>query len=427
MSQHININAIVLYLLPFIFQTVLEYEKFNRASTAIQILGFTLGPCLAYQQGLFALNPNAQGGMFGNVLIQNPWFYIILLMTQAIAYMVLTIFIENIKFSVKIKEQRAVEPAPSDELGSFSEDIEMDLKRLNSPDNHDPIKVSDLRKVYKNGNVAVENLSFGVEKGQIFGLLGPNGAGKSTTFNIITQLISRSGGRIELNGHSIDQKDKFEIYKDCGVCPQFDPLWELLTVKEHIAIFGRIKGLTGVELQENIDYYLDILHIRQHQNKRTYQLSGGNKRRLCVAISSIGAPSMQFMDEPSTGLDPLARFYLWDTIKQTIAMRNSSIVLTTHSMPEAESLCGKIGKFVASYYVLQMFACIGIMINGRFVCIGNTPYLKNKYGKGYKITLSKGPKFVGDMEIFIKEISERAKFLDDDGSDVYETYQVIIG
>lgn len=67
------------------------------------------------------------------------------------------------------------------------------------------------------------------------------------------------------------------------------------------------------------------------------------------------------------------------------------------------------------------------MINGRFVCIGNTPYLKNKYGKGYKITLSKGPKFVGDMEIFIKEISERAKFLDDDGSDVYETYQVIIG
>jgi len=406
-STYPVIALLFLYLLPFIFQTVLQVEGLVTLSIILQVVGFTVGPCLAFQQGLFALNPEAQGG-FNKVLIQSPWFYVGLLTTQATIYMIMTIVIENNKFNVKMKDVNAREAVHADDLGAFTEDIEVDLKRLLSPDNKDPIKVRDLRKVYKNGNVAIDNLSFGVEKGQIFGLLGPNGAGKSTTFNIITQLISRSGGKIELNGKSIDQKDKFDIYRDCGVCPQFDPLWELLTVKEHIEIFGLIKGLSGAELQENVDYYLDILHIRQHMNKRTYQLSGGNKRRLCVALSSIGAPSLQFMDEPSTGLDPLARYYLWDTIKQTMAMRNSSIILTTHSMPEAESLCGKIG----------------IMINGRFVCVGNTQYLKNKYGKGYKITLSRGPNCTGDMGQYMKEISAKAEFLDEDGSDVYETYQI---
>ena len=416
---------LVLYLLPFIFQTVLESEGFPGLSVALQVVGFLVGPCLAFQQGLFAMNPEAQGG-FNKVLIQSPWFYVTLLMAQATIYMVMTIVIENNKFNVRIKDADVKETVHADELGAFTEDLEIDLKRLLSPDNKDPIKVRDLRKVYKNGNVAIDNLSFGVEKGQIFGLLGPNGAGKSTTFNIITQLISRSAGRIELNGRSIDQKDKFEIYRDCGVCPQFDPLWELLTVKEHLEIFGRIKGITGVELQENVNYYLDILHIRQHQNKRTYQLSGGNKRRLCVAMSMIGAPSLQFMDEPSTGLDPLARFYLWDTIKQTMAMRNSSIILTTHSMPEAESLCNKIGNYLPlltlskSFYLLLL----GIMINGKFVCVGNTQYLKNKYGNGYKITLSKGPKCIGDMVSYMKDISESARLVVEDDSDVYETYQV---
>lgn len=342
-SSYPVVALLFLYLLPLVFQTVLISEGWTKVALVLQVAGFVFGPCLAFQQGLFALNPQAQNG-FNYVLIQSPWFYVSLLITQATVYMIMTIVIENNKFNVKVKDVAAKETVYNDEVGSFSEDIETDLKRLLSPDNKDPIKVHGLRKVYKNGHAAIDNLSFGVEKGQIFGLLGPNGAGKSTTFNIITQLISRTGGKIELNGRSIDQKDKFEIYRDCGVCPQFDPLWELLTVREHLAIFGQIKGLTGKELQENIDYYLDILHIRQHQHKRTYQLSGGNKRRLCVAMASIGAPSLQFMDEPSTGLDPLARYYLWDTIKQTMAMRNSSIILTTHSMPEAESLCGKIGN-----------------------------------------------------------------------------------
>lgn len=345
MLAFLNISKlIVLYLVPFVFQKLLQAQGFEISAALIQVFGFILGPCLAFAQGMFALNPDAQGGIFGTVLVQNLWIYVFLLMAQATVYMVLTIAVENHRSNketqkAKPKEEGANSYAPE----TFSEELEEDLRRLLSPNNQDTIKVTELRKVYEDGTVAVEDLSFGVEKGQIFGLLGPNGAGKSTTFNIITQLISRTSGQIELNGRSVDQEDQFEIYRDCGVCPQFDPVWELLTVKEHLKIYGQIKGMSGAELQENIDYYLDVLNIRPHQDKLTYQLSGGNKRRLCVAMAFIGAPNLLFMDEPSTGLDPQARHHLWNTIKQTISMRNSSILLTTHSMPEAEALCNKIG------------------------------------------------------------------------------------
>lgn len=338
---------LVFYLLPFATHGVLAWFQFQKLSTLAQIIGFVIGPCLAFQQGLFALNPtNQENDIFNKSLFSNPWAYVGILVLQATGYMIITILIENRKSSVKLQNTKVLPQiqGEEEEVDEFAEDVESEMKQMMSSQKKPVIKVTNLQKVYPRGQQAVKGISFGVEKGEIFGLLGPNGAGKSTTFNIITQLISRSGGTVELGGRSIDSEDKFTIYKDCGVCPQFDSLWDLLTVKEHLIIFGKIKGLSGKDLQENIDYFLDILHIRQNQHKKTSQLSGGNKRRLCVALASLGAPTMQFMDEPSTGLDPLARVYLWDTIKQTLALRNSSIVLTTHSMPEAESLCTKIGN-----------------------------------------------------------------------------------
>ena len=225
-------------------------------------------------------------------------------------------------------------------------DVEVEYERVSQTDNHDPIKIINLKKVYKNGHVGLKGVSFGVEKGQIFGLLGPNGAGKSTAFGIITQLLDRSDGQVSLNGKSMNAENDTDIYKDCGICPQFDALWDLLTVKEHLQIFSKIKGLRGNELKETVAYFLNILKISHHKDKKTYQLSGGNKRRLCVALASLGGPTIQFMDEPSTGMDPLARILLWDVIKQNLAQRDSSLVLTTHSMTEAESLCSKIGTLL---------------------------------------------------------------------------------
>jgi len=245
----------------------------------------------------------------------------------------------------------------------------------------------------------------GVEKSQIFGLLGPNGAGKSTTFNILTGLIPRTSGSVKLKNEQIEN-NLSHIFKEVGICPQFDCLWENLTVIEHLTIFVKLKGLNGVELQENLDYYVKVMSLEDHIKKKANILSGGNKRKLCVTNALIGSPSLQFFDEPSTGLDPVARRFLWTTLTQNLQNRGASIVLTTHSMPEAESLCHKIG----------------ILINGRFVCFGSTPYLKNKYGNGYKITVKRSEGFTGDLGQAIRTICPTAeKVLS--ASQHYDTFQ----
>lgn len=113
------------------------------------------------------------------------------------------------------------------------------------------------------------------------------------------------------------------------------------------------------------------MQLSDYENIAAEKLSGGNKRKLSVAMALIGGPDMQFFDEPSSGVDPIARRFLWNTLTQSLQLRNSAITLTTHSMHEAESLCTKIG----------------ILINGRFQCLGSPQYLKKRYGEGYIIKI----------------------------------------
>lgn len=155
------------------------------------------------------------------------------------------------------------------------------------------------------------------------------------------------------------------------MCPQFDCIWENLTPKEHLYLFGRMKGLTGKDLEESVQYFLATMQLEEYIKRKAGRLSGGNKRKLCVSNALIGGPSIQFFDEPSTGVDPIARRFLWKTLKQGVKMRVSSVVLTTHTMDEAESLCDRIA----------------IMINGELYCLGSPKELKDRYGEGYNIQL----------------------------------------
>lgn len=175
-----------------------------------------------------------------------------------------------------------------------------------------------------------------------------------------------------------------DIFKDVGICPQFDCLWENLTPKEHLFLFGRMKGLRKQELSQSVAYFLQTMQLDFFKETKAGNLSGGNKRKLCVADALIGGPDLLFFDEPSTGLDPIARRFLWNTLSQSLKSRSSSIVLTTHSMIEAESLCDNIG----------------IMVNGKLVCFGSTQDLKNKYGQGYLITIKPKPNNNVDDYIF---------------------------
>lgn len=278
-------------------------------------------------------------------LFNSPAFYIISIFCQSILY-----FIVNYIIELRSLKQKAKHVKPKDDV-IFTDNIPnpqeilQEAQKTEAADSQELVKAINLQKTYENGFQALRDVTFGVERKQIFGLLGPNGAGKSTSFNILTGLIPKSSGHVVFDNRELTHIQS-ELFQNTGVCPQFDALWEHLTVKEHLELVGKIKGLDEVTIQDSTAYYTKVLRMGEHLNKKVNQLSGGTKRKLCVANMLIGAPTIQFMDEPSTGLDPLSKRSLYDVVVRNLEDRNASIILTTHSMSEAESLCSKIGNFL---------------------------------------------------------------------------------
>ncbi|KAI8905942.1 hypothetical protein EDD86DRAFT_193451 [Gorgonomyces haynaldii] len=231
-----------------------------------------------------------------------------------------------------------------------------------------PLVVDSMRKSYGKALV-VKNVSFAIEKGTVFGLLGPNGAGKTSLIAILTGVYSPSAGSALLGGHDI-RTNPLEAYQAIGVCPQFDTLWDDLNVEEHLFFYARLKGVPiGLE-REAVQAALELVDLLPQQFKLIKHLSGGQKRRVSIAISLVANPKVVFLDEPTTGLDPEVRRTVWDTIAR--ARGNRAILLTTHSMEEADVCCQRIG----------------IMAKGTMRCIGSSNHLKSKYGAGYNLEIS---------------------------------------
>eukprot|EP01133_Synstelium_polycarpum_P011956 gene11956-13935_t len=215
---------------------------------------------------------------------------------------------------------------------------------------------------------AVDGVWFGVENGECFGLLGHNGAGKTTLLNIMTGILSPDEGEGTIDGYSITTQREL-AFASVGSCPQFDILFDNLTVAEHLRLFAWIKCLPANQIQTQIDYFIDKFEIQQHKDKRSKELSGGTKRKLSVACSLIGDPKVVFLDEASSGLDPASRRHLWNLISEMKA--GKAMVLTTHSMDEADYLCNRIA----------------IMSNGKLKCVNTPMALKHKYGAGYSLDI----------------------------------------
>ncbi|XP_066327203.1 ABC transporter A family member 7-like isoform X3 [Miscanthus floridulus] len=193
--------------------------------------------------------------------------------------------------------------------------------------------------------------------------------------------------------HGLDIKtDMDAIYSNMGVCPQHDLLWETLTGREHLLFYGRLKNLKGTELLKAVDDSLKSVNLFHGGvgDKQVGKYSGGMKRRLSVAISLIGDPKVVFMDEPSTGLDPASRNNLWSVVKE--AKRNRAIILTTHSMEEAEVLCDRLGIFV----------------DGGFQCLGNPKELKARYGGTYVLTMTTSSENEQEVEQIVHRLSPNA-------------------
>lgn len=215
------------------------------------------------------------------------------------------------------------------------------------------IEVRNLTKVFLSRGrkiTAVNDISFDVFKGEIFGMIGPNGAGKSTTFSMLTTLIKPTNGSIKVAGFDVE-KDDDRIRPIIGIVPQKLSLYPDLTGRENLELMGKLYDVPKKVMEERIDYYLRLVDLEAHADRFTGGFSGGMKQRLSVICAVLHDPEILFWDEPTTGLDPQTRQTIWRLAKKFNG-EGKTLIFTTHYMEEADNLCDRVavmnlGKMVA--------------------------------------------------------------------------------
>jgi len=223
-----------------------------------------------------------------------------------------------------------------EESEALDADIAAEAKRVEDQD--DGLRVQHLTKSFGR-NTAVQDITFGVPHDQVFALLGPNGAGKSTTISLVRGDIrpSAGGGDVLVEQNSVI-RHRAAARGHLGVCPQFDAM-DSMSVLEHLRFYARVRGVEDIEY--NVNAVVRAVGLTQFQTRMAAKLSGGNKRKLSLAIALMGNPSVLLLDEPSSGMDAASKRVMWETLKAVKGGR--SLVLTTHSMEEADALAHRAG------------------------------------------------------------------------------------
>ncbi|EGG19447.1 hypothetical protein DFA_00024 [Cavenderia fasciculata] len=237
----------------------------------------------------------------------------------------------------------------------------------------DLVVVRGLHKLFKasgknKDKIAVHNSTFGIPRGQTFGLLGLNGAGKTTTLSMLSGDIYPTSGSASISGHDLIT-ERSGALQSIGSCPQFDALIPLLTAREQLTLYARIKGIPEHQIQETVEAFISMMDVSGIANSNVGGYSGGNKRKISLSIAMLGNPSVVFLDEASTGCDPQVRRFMWNVI--TELGKNKVIIITTHSMEECEALCQRVS----------------IMKDGKLTCLGSIQHIKSKFGSGYSIDI----------------------------------------
>ncbi|XP_013360552.1 PREDICTED: ATP-binding cassette sub-family A member 7 isoform X2 [Chinchilla lanigera] len=256
-------------------------------------------------------------------------------------------------------------------LGKEDEDVARERERVTKGATQgDVLVLRDLTKVYRGQRTpAVDRLCLGIPPGECFGLLGVNGAGKTSTFRMVSGDTLPNGGEAVLAGHSVAQEPA-AAHSRMGYCPQSDAIFELLTGREHLELFARLRGVPEAQVVQTASSGLARLGLLGYADRPAGTYSGGNKRKLATAVALVGDPAVVFLDEPTTGMDPSARRFLWNSLL-AVVREGRAVVLTSHSMEECEALCTRLA----------------IMVNGRFRCLGSAQHLKSRFGAGHTLTL----------------------------------------
>jgi ABC-2 type transport system ATP-binding protein len=227
------------------------------------------------------------------------------------------------------------------------------------------IEVKNLVKVFHSRGrtiTAVNDVSFEVFKGEIFGMIGPNGAGKSTTFSMLTTLLKPTSGSVKVAGFDVEKEDD-KIRPLIGIVPQKLSLYPLLTARENLELMGNLYNVPKKVMEEKVDYYLKLVGLETSADRFTGGFSGGMKQRLSVIAAVIHDPEILFWDEPSTGLDPQTRNVIWKLARQ-FNEEGKTLIFTTHYMEEADNLCDRVA----------------VMDSGKMVALDNPEVLKEKTG-----------------------------------------------
>lgn len=259
---------------------------------------------------------------------------------------------------IKKKPARSTEEDMPDNI-----EVAEELARVSS--SNDGLRVLNLTKSFSKVT-AVENLTFGIKRGEVFSLLGPNGAGKSTTISLIRGDIqpSKNGGNIFIENIEIN-KHRAQARANLGVCPQYDAM-DQMSVIEHLRFYARIRGVEDVE--RNVTAVVAAVGLAAFSDRMAAKLSGGNKRKLSLGIALVGNPTVIVLDEPSSGMDAAAKRVMWKTLAAIVPGR--SILLTTHSMEEADALADRAG-----------------IMARRMLAMGTSEGLRQKYGGWWYVHL----------------------------------------
>jgi ATP-binding cassette, subfamily A (ABC1), member 3 len=275
------------------------------------------------------------------------------------------------------------------------------------------IRIKGLTKSFAKNKYAVKNLHLNMFEDQITVLLGHNGAGKTTTMSMMTGIYQPTSGTAYIDGHDI-RTNMNEARNSLGLCTQHNVLFDDLTVREHLTFFSKLKGYTSKQADDDVRKYTELLDLLPKENKLSKTLSGGMKRKLAIGISLCGGSKIVLCDEPTSGMDPSARRFLWDLLEKE--KKGRTILLTTHFMDEADVLGDRIA----------------IMADGELKCVGSSFFLKKKFGIGYRLVCVKDSgcdtnlvtgllqKFIPDIQKETDIGSELSYILNEDYASIFK-------
>ncbi|KAK4175457.1 putative ABC transporter [Triangularia setosa] len=298
-------------------------------------------------------------------------FPICYLALQVIAFaLILCLLDKDLSLSLMPSRKEKTLPAVATTLRSHQEGKALPI--INSiPAENQLLFISHLSKSFGT-NTAVSDVSLSLSQGEIIALLGPNGAGKTTIVNLIRGELTPSSGQVFLRGEDISSSSsaKSTINSAIGVCPQFDAL-DLLTTRQHLRFYASIKGIPSREVEFNISEVMNQVGLASYADKLATKLSGGNKRKLSLAIALMGNPAVLVLDEPSSSMDAAAKRKMWKVLSHIASAPGRSLLLTTHSMEEADALATRAA----------------ILAGGKLLALGTTEELRREYSDSVCVQL----------------------------------------